>query len=313
MDNVWSTKRGYLSRKYNEHFTQLGALLKREQVDILFVTLQIIFIPPLNVKIITPVHDLMHRYERRFPEVGGAFAQREKIFSLQARCADVILTDSEMGKKQYIESYGNIMKKNQKVVSLPFVAPGYIREIKEAFIETPDKYIFYPAQFWQHKNHLNLVKAVEMIKDDIPDIKLLLCGSKKNYYYEVKNYIEDHHLEKYVQICGYVSNEQMTYLYKHATAMFMPSFFGPTNIPPLEAMELGCPVAVANNYGMPEQVGEGGLTFDPGKPEEIAQCIRKIWNDEPLRQSLIHKGYEQAAKWTAEDFKSKVLDIVENI
>lgn len=313
VDNTWSTKHKYISKEYNKYFTQLGAVLSENKIDILFITMQILFIPPLKVKVITPVHDLMHKYEQRFPEVGEVYHYREKIFKLQAKFADVILTDSELGKKQYIDSYGNIMKKKQKVYSLPFIPPDYIRRTNAEFIETPDKYIFYPAQFWQHKNHLNLIKAVELVKNDIPDIRLVLCGSKKNYYYEVEKYITKHHMEKYVQICGYVSNEQMTYLYLHATAMFMPSFFGPTNLPPLEALKLGCPVAVSNNYGMPEQVGAAGLLFNPESPEEIAQCINTVWNNDELRREMVVNGYRQVNKWTENDFKNKVLDIVGNL
>ena len=69
----------------------------------------------------------------------------------------------------------------------------------------------------------------------------------------------------------------------------MPSYFGPTNIPPLEAMALGCPVAVSNKYAMPEQVGDAGLLFDPDSPEEIAKCIKAMWLDDKLRQKMINK------------------------
>lgn len=44
----------------------------------------------------------------------------------------------------------------------------------------------------------------------------------------------------------------LSFLYQKAWAMIMPSYFVPTNIPPLEAMALGCPVAVLNRYAMPE-------------------------------------------------------------
>ena len=92
--------------------------------------------------------------------------------------------------------------------------------------------------------------------------------------------------------------------------MIMPSFFGPTNIPPLEAMALGCPVAVSNNYAMGEQVGDAGLLFSPYSPEEIAQCIFRLWTDESLRQRLIENGHKQINKWTKKDFENRLMDIV---
>ena len=119
----------------------------------------------------------------------------------------------------------------------------------------PPKYIFYPAQFWKHKNHINLIKAIRILQTELEDIQLVLVGSEKNNYQEVKRVIRDNGLERYVTTLGFVSDGKMVYLYKHAVGMVMPTYFGPTNLPPLEAMALGCPVAVSNNYAMPEQIG----------------------------------------------------------
>ena len=92
----------------------------------------------------------------------------------------------------------------------------------------------------------------------------------------------------------------------------MPTYFGPTNIPPLEAMALGCPVAVSNKYAMPEQVGESGLLFNPDSPEEIAECIRKIWNDDELRMKMKELGYERINKWGQKEFENKFFYILKD-
>ena len=93
----------------------------------------------------------------------------------------------------------------------------------------------------------------------------------------------------------------------------MPSYFGPTNIPPLEAMALGCPVAVSNKYAMPEQVGDAGLLFDPDSPEEMAACIKKMWQSEELRQEMIRKGQERMEKWTSKEFGSRLEKMISKI
>ena len=109
---------------------------------------------------------------------------------------------------------------------------------------------------------------------------------------------------------GFVSDEQVMYLYQNAVALVMPTYFGPTNIPPLEAMALGCPVIASNKYAMPEQIGDAGLLFDPDSPEELATCVERVWNNEELRQNMIAKGYEQSKKWTGEKFKKRFLNIM---
>ena len=129
----------------------------------------------------------------------------------------------------------------------------------------------------------------------------------------MKGFITENGLEENVIIKGFVSNEQIIYLYKHAVGLIMPSYFGPTNLPPLEAMALGCPVAVANNYAMPEQVGEAGLLFHPDAPEEMADCILKMWKDEKLREEMIIKGYKRVDAWKAEDFEREFVKTVDRI
>lgn len=308
-----STDFGRISRCYNMNLTRLGQILGDEKADILFLTSQLIYLPPLKCKVILPVHDLMHRYEPTYPEVANYYDYREKILKQQARYADIILTDSLLGVEQYKESYSKYMSKNQEVHALPFVTPVHMQKYKEEYIEVPEKFIFYPAQFWSHKNHINLIKAIELVKDEISDIHLILPGSEKNNFFSIKEYVEAHNLQGIISLPGYISDEQLTYLYTHAIAMFMPSVFGPTNIPPIEAMALGCPVAVSDNYAMPEQVGDAGMTFDPHSPESIADCIRKIWSDTQLREKMSARGLEIISKWTPEDFKAKVQQLISKL
>lgn len=303
-----------LSRIECMNFTSLGKTIRMEKVNAIVATTQGLFIPNLNIKVIAPVQDLMHRYERKFPEVGSGYDARELLFSSKAKYAWCVLTDSMLGKKQFIESYSNYMRRKlPHIVSLPFVVPEHIFQCEEEPIEVPAKYVFYPAQFWKHKNHLNLIKALKLLIQEIPDIHLVLVGSEKNVMKELKHYIADNGLQNNITIKGFVSNENITYLYRNAVGLVMPSYFGPTNIPPLEAMALGCPVAVSNKYAMPEQVGDAGLLFDPDSPEEIAGCIEKMWLDDRLRQRMILGGYNRIKKWTKKEFMERLQKIIRRI
>ncbi len=304
----------FYSRIYAMYMTQFGKSLNKDKIDAVLCTRQGTFVPNLRQKVIAPVHDLMHRYEGRFPEVGEGYEGRELLFSSKAKYAWCVLTDSELGKRQFIESYKKYIRKGTPhTVSLPFVAPRHIAECEEEFTNTPEKYIFYPAQFWQHKNHINLVKAIEILAREIPDIHLILVGSEKNNMKKIQKYIVETNLTDHVTIKGFVSDGSLAYLYRHAVGMVMPSYFGPTNIPPLEAMALGCPVAVSNKYAMPEQVGDAGLLFNPDSPEEMAECIRKLWTDEELRREMIRKGYERTERWTQDSFNRRFQQIISKI
>ena len=307
-------KYSFYSRMYAMYMTDFGRRIKKEKVDAVLCTAQAVFIPNFNIKVIVPVHDLMHRYEGRFPEVREGYEDRELVFSSKAKYSWCVLTDSKLGKQQFAESYAKYVRKGKPhIVSLPFVAPEHITTCGEEFIDTPEKYVFYPAQFWQHKNHINLVKAIEILVSEIADIHLILVGSEKNNLKNIQRYIMDSDLEDHITIKGFVSDGSLVYLYKHAVGMIMPSYFGPTNIPPLEAMALGCPVAVSNKYAMPEQVGDAGLLFDPGSPGEIAECIRKLWLDEALRQEMRSRGYRRIKKWTQDSFNRRFQTVLNKL
>lgn len=261
------------------------------------------------------IHDLMHRYEPNFPEVSvfGLYHRRERHHRRLCRQAKGILVDSEVGKQQVLESY-RIDARRLHV--LPFVAPAYIYRdhVPEGFdlrYHLPDKFIFYPAQFWEHKNHVRLLQAMAALRDRMPDLHLVLAGSKKNAYGRVLAEIERLGLQNRVQVLGYVLDEDMPVLYRRALALVMPTFFGPTNIPPLEAMAVGCPMAVSNIYAMPEQVGEAALLFDPGSVDEMAEAIGRLATDDGLRQRLVEAGRARSAHWGQTQFNARVRDIIE--
>jgi len=93
----------------------------------------------------------------------------------------------------------------------------------------------------------------------------------------------------------------------------MPTFYGPTNIPPLEAFAVGCPVATSGIYGMPEQVGDAALLFNPESVGEIADCIRKLWQDDRLCADLVERGKGRVARWGQPQFNGRLREIVEKI
>jgi glycosyltransferase involved in cell wall biosynthesis len=266
------------------------------------------------VPALATIHDLMHRYERRFPEIGTKwqYAWREWHFRNTSKWADGILVDSQLGKQHVIDSY-EIDPSRLHV--LPFVAPTYLDDKIDTLYTIPEKhlpkkFLFYPAQFWEHKNHKRLVKALGILKSRFPDIKLVLAGAKKNKYTSILNLVERLGLLENVMFLGYVPDKEMGILYRHARAMIMPSFSGPTNIPPLEAMKLGCPSAVSNVYAMHEQTKGAALLFDPESVENMASVMAKLWEDDELCKELTERGKIVSSEWTKEHFDtcfSKIL------
>jgi glycosyltransferase involved in cell wall biosynthesis len=256
----------------------------------------------------------MHRYERQFPEVSanGQFEQREFHFTETCKWSKGILVDSEVGRRQLCEAYG---VSPDSVFVLPYIPPSYIYAASthdsRAVRSLPARYFFYPAQFWMHKNHTTLFAALDRVRKNHPDVRLVLVGAPHNGYQQARDKVRELELEDHVIFLGYVPDSEMAELYRRARALIMPSFFGPTNIPQLEAFAIGCPVAASAVYGVPEQVGDAALLFDPRSAEEIAECMERLWTDDALCATLIERGKKKAAEWGPEQFNRRLRDIVD--
>lgn len=268
----------------------------------------------IKLPVVATVHDLMHRYEPSFPEVSknGRWLVREHRFRSLVSWARIILVDSEVGRQHVVESYGT---NPEKIFVLPYVPPSYIvsANVPEDFekrYSLPEKFIFYPAQFWAHKNHQKLICAASKIRSRIPDISLVFTGGISKEYEEVKRFVVEQGMDDRITFMGYVPDNDLVGFYHRARAMMMPTFFGPTNIPPLESFVCGCPTAVSNIYGMPEQVGDAALLFNPLSVNEIAAVMEKLWVDDALCRKLCSKGYAKTKEWNQDHFAKTFHNIM---
>lgn len=261
------------------------------------------------------IHDLMHKYESRFPEVGTPteIAMRESLFQGMVSRCEIILVDSHTGRQHIQECYPTVQERQLKI--LPFAAFDEVTKCmpQQPSIPLPEKFLFYPAQFWLHKNHVGLAKAIALVHDEIPDIVIVAAGNtQQNGYASFIEIVHNEHLEKHFLLPGYLAVEELAWCYRHARALVMPTFFGPTNIPPLEAMALGCPVAISGIYGMPKQCGNAAIYFKPDAPAEIASTLSRLWRDDVLCRDLQKKGMIRTQFYEASHFKKLALHIVKN-
>jgi glycosyltransferase involved in cell wall biosynthesis len=265
-----------------------------------------------------PIHDLQHLFQPEFPEVAarGERARREFLYRNAVPRAAAILADSEIGREDIINAYA---ADPSRVHALPHLAPTYLRaEVGEADIarvrrryEAPARYLFYPAAFWPHKNHARLLKALRVLRDRHGvRLPLLLAGRCDREYPALAALSRELDLTEQVRFLGYVPDEDVSALYRGALALVMPTFFGPTNIPYLEAWSLGCAVITSNVRGLPDQVGDAGLLVDPRDEAALAEAIWRVHSDDPLRRNLVERGRRRVAEWTPERFTARLAGIL---
>jgi len=280
-----------------------------------------------GVPYVFAVHDLQHRLQPRFPEVsaGGEWERREYLFRNGVRNALAVLADSEVGKEDLLNCYGDFGLTEERVEVLPFLPASYLPlHVAEDEIERvrdryslPPRFIFYPAQFWPHKNHLRIVQALALLrKAHGLRVPLVLSGSaggsiRYRTLRDLRREARRLGVSDQLALLGVVPNDDMAPLYASATALVMPTFFGPTNIPVLEAWSLGCPVLTSDIRGIREQAGDAAFLVDPSSVEEIAAGIHAIWLNENLRTRLAQRGKERLSEYTPADFSLRLRGILE--
>jgi glycosyltransferase involved in cell wall biosynthesis len=280
-----------------------------------------------GVPYIMAIHDLQHRLQPEFPEVSanGEWEFREYMFRNGVRYATFLLADSEVGKEDILNFYGSYGITPDRVKVLPFLPACYlgmdVSEIERQRLRTiyhlPERYLFYPAQFWPHKNHARIVQALGLLKQEHGlKIPIVFCGSytgeiRERTFHDVMLLSSQLGLEKQIHYLGYVPDEDMSGLYAEAVALVMPTFFGPTNIPPLESWAFGRPVLSSDILGIREQIGDAGVLVDPRSVGAIAEGIFRLWTNERLCKELADRGRVRLRSYTPSDFRNRLVGILE--
>ncbi len=246
---------------------------------------------------INTVWDLCHRETPEFPEVRSfnTFFIRDNYYKFNFGPALATLTDSTHLADMAAQFYG--IDRN-RFITMPF-SPAPFLDRKHA--ASNDKvfykykidagYFYYPAQFWAHKNHIRILQALKILRDEklwLPTV--VFSGRDYGNLAHIKKYIQDNKLESQVKILGFVPSEDMRALYENAMAVVMPTYFGPTNLPPLEAWLLNVPLIYSVQFT--EQVGNAALLVDPDSATELASAMQLCAKHE-IRERLVIAGQQR--------------------
>ena len=296
--------------KYKFDFdAEFNALLKAENIDLLCI------VGPYKLNISIPfifiVWDLGHRMLPCFPELGQDYhwEVREDIYKNALYRATYIITGNETGKKEITDNYSLNLN---KVNVIPFPIPDFCFEnidIPQNIDKIKTPFVFYPAQFWTHKNHISLVEAIALLKKKNTIINCYFTGTDYGNLGYIKEQIKKHNLEEQIFYLGFVDIPTLLYLYKNALAITYVSFLGPNNLPLLEAVSLGCPLIYSNIPGHIEQMEGKGIAVNATKPEEICDAIYSLYSNLEFRKSIISEELILSEKYRNYSYFEQLLKI----
>lgn len=282
--------------------------LEKNKVDLIYFVAQSYFTNYVHsINYIFTLFDLCHRDNPEFPEVKNnrIFEFREEQLQKNLSKAIAVLVESDLGKKNVIYRY---RLDANRVHVFPIEPAPEIQllnlnsneKLENKRIDIRKKYdldcdyIFYPAQFWAHKNHIYILKALNILQNEnSTSLGAIFSGSDQGNLSYIKDMTKKFNLEKKIIFTGFVSNEEIKHLYLQSFALVMPTYFGPTNMPPLEAFNLNIPVLYSDLPGLRDQVNDAALLLDLNDPRSLVSSLKKLLNSDELRNNLINKGKER--------------------
>ena len=271
--------------------------------------------PTVHGKTVVTVHDMVYK---AFPETvrGRTRYMLETGLKRSMKRADLIVTDSFFSRDEIIKYFPSVADK-LRVVPCGVDSTRFHPVDNHELIEETKKrlginrdYFLYLGTLEPRKNLRRLVIAYDQFrrgKSEYP--ALVLAGGKGWLNDELVRTIKELNLGEDLLELSYVPEEHLCALMSGALAFVFPSIYEGFGMPPLEAMACGVPVLTAHAASLPEVVGDSALICDPYIPEQMADCLERLYQDSLLRRDLSAAGLKRARMFSWENAAAILYDV----
>lgn len=239
------------------------------------------------------------------------FTLKQKVYAWVnkkvAKKSAHIITISEFVKRDLIDFTGVSTDK----ITVTLESADELPRGSEPVVELAGKqFIMYVGRPTPHKNLRRLIDAFALLQQTHPDLVLALAGKKDGNYLRHEAYVKEQGVRNVV-FTGFVSDQQLRWMYEHTAVYCFPSLSEGFGLPGLEAMLHGAPVASSTATCLPETHGQAAHYFDPYSVEDMARAIDDILIDDTLRQTLIAKGKAHVATFSWRRMAEQTLAVYE--
>jgi glycosyltransferase involved in cell wall biosynthesis len=251
-------------------------------------------------------HDLLHLHHPQFFSALH-IAARESLYPVACRLAHTVVAGSEWTQQDLMRHYS---LHPSRVQIIPWAPPteaapppdqDAVARVR-ATHSLPERFAFYPAVTWPHKNHLRLLAALADLRDRRGVRVHLVCSGHREPTHSplVEAEVRRLRLESQVHFVGQVSHAELRAIFRAAEFVFVPTLFEAASGPVFEAWLEDVPVACSTVTSLPQQAGNAALLFDPWNVEAIADALARMATDTALRETLRLHGRRRLADFSWE-------------
>lgn len=288
-------------KKYFFFKNKLESLLKKLNIDLVYFTGPSQYSMYLeDTDFIITIPDVSHRENLEFPEwtKSSEFLRRDEILSKSAVKAIAVITNAEIIKDKISQFYSVEKDRIYVINHRPSIGVSNFKEFNQPLSEKikkqfnlPNNYIFYPAMYLPHKNHKYVIDTVKTLNEKYDkNVSAVFCGSDKGYLKKIKKYCNEVNQDKKIFFLDFVEDEFLPYLYLNSLALVMPTFSGPTNIPPWEAFKLKIPVFYSDIHNIKKVYKDAVYYINPYDPITLVEGIKEIIENNQKKFDQIKKG-----------------------
>lgn len=219
-------------------------------------------------------------------------------FPKYARSATRIATVSEYSKTDIVKEYGINAGKIDVVYNgiNDFFKPcnDALKKETRQRVTGGFEYFVNVGALHPRKNVPNLIRAFAAFKNDTQsEVKLVLAGPHFWGLSEIHKIVTDLKMEREIVFTGRLSNEDLGNVLGSALALTFIPYYEGFGIPLIEAMQAAVPVITSNVTSLPEVAGDAALLVNPYNIDEIKNAMKRVYEDDFLRKTLIEKGSRQ--------------------
>lgn len=226
-----------------------------------------------------------------------------------------IITDSKNTATDLARFYNPLPPVEIIFLALDIKKTNSPEETKLDFLDK--KYFLFIGPSSSYKNADRTITAFVQFSSKLTTANyyLVFVGGSEQYL----NYLRDFIEEKYpnwkqrILFTGYVSNQELVWLYKNACATLVTTLYEGFGLPALEAMYFGCPVIASKVASLPEICGDAVLYCNPYNTQDIADKLLQIIVNNKLRGQLIERGYQQVKKFSWEKTAKTVMEVIKDV
>lgn len=254
-----------------------------------------------NKPYVVTVHDMIHeRFSDMFP------CRTAELKRTMLQNASAIIAISHSTKRDLIDILGI----DESRITVIHHGPGSYADTSIPVKDIPENYILFVGDRSRYKNFGNMLKAFKIISEQKPNQHLVCTG--RDFEPEELQLIQELGLENKV-IQRSVNDGQLRWLYENAQCFVFPSMYEGFGFPILEAFAYKCPIAMSNTSSFPEIGGDGGLYFDPTSPQDIADKVNSLLDDEQLRAKVVADGTRQLGRFSWEKCAAQTAEVYRRI